>query len=384
MEVLIMNDKKKDEIFEHLTPSQHAEIRNQVRGLLEQAPAFQKLDNEEKQSMALNMVKVASILAKPMDNGKVSLPPQVKSLLGNKKSVSEAQFFKGTETPAGADFKAGATKAGAESMKEYVDAVDFPAFVSSLIEGVFTSIVNSTIRQMHEYSKFLEAVVKSVDDFSRDNVTDNEARDHLVDRFPSFLDLDLKEDQPRVKLRDGVDEDALPDFQQEFGLDLPIDFEEPESEQKLVKNARLELGRMRQQQLATMVLLGINRIVVTDGFINAKVVFDIKSEESLRKETAEDYDYARDYSKATSEYQRKKSFWGTSRSGSSTVTKLSTSTKYGKEAESESESRLNAKAKLTGEVQVKFKSDYFPLEKIASAGDMIKVQQTSNPNQQQE
>ena len=376
-----MNDKTKDEIPEHLTPGQHAEIRNQVRGLLEQAPAFQKLPDDEKRSMAQNMVKVASILAKPMDNGKVSLPSPIKSLLGNQKPVSEAQFFKGTDTPAGADFKAGATKAGAESMKEYVEAVDFPAFVSSLIEGVFTSIVDSTIRQMHEYSKFLEAVVKSVDDFSRDNVTDNEARDHLVDRFPSFLDLDLEGDQPRVKLRDGVDEDALPDFQQEFGLDSPIDFDESESEQKLVKNARLELGRMRQQQLATMVLLGINRIVVTDGFINAKVVFDISSEESLSKETAEHYDYARDYSR-TSQYKRKSSFWGTSKSRN-TITKLSTSTKYGKEAESESESRLEAKAKLTGEVQVKFKSDYFPLDKIASAGDMIKVQQTSNPNQQQ-
>lgn len=378
-----MSDKTKNEIPEHLTPSQHAEIRNQVRGLLEQAPAFQKLPADEKRSMAQNMVKVASILVKPMDNGKVYLPPQVKSLLGNQKPITEAQAFEGTQTPAGADFKPGATMAGAEAMKKYVEAVDFPAFVSSLIEGVFTSIVDSTIRQMHEYSKFLEAVVKSVDDFSRDNVTDNEARDHMVDRFPSFLDLDLQEDQPRLKLRDGVDEDALPDFQQEFGLDSPIDFDEPESEQKLVKNARLELGRMRQQQLATMVLLGINRIVVTDGFINAKVVFDISSEESLRKETAEDYDYAYDYSRKTRTSQRKKSFWGTSRSSRNTLTKLSTSTKYGKEAESESESRLEAKAKLTGEVQVRFKSDYFPLDKIASAGDMIKVQETSNPNQQQ-
>ena len=44
------------------------------------------------------------------------------------------------------------------------------------------------------------------------------------------------------------------------------------------------MARSRQQLLASMVLLGINRIVVTDGAINAKVVFDLKANDEAKRE----------------------------------------------------------------------------------------------------
>ena len=40
----------------------------------------------------------------------------------------------------------------------------------------------------------------------------------------------------------------------------------------------------------------------------------------------------------------------------------------------DSEAKLAAKANLSGYVSVKFKSETFPLDRIASAGDLIKVQ----------
>jgi hypothetical protein len=110
--------------------------------------------------------------------------------------------------------------------------VDFPVFVASLINGVFKAIVNVSIDQMKAYGKLVAAVSKSVDKFRDENVSENEARDHLLKRFP---DLHLATTAKRKP--------------------APIK----------------RLATQRQQLLATMVMMGINRIVVTDGKIGAKI-----------------------------------------------------------------------------------------------------------------
>ena len=45
----------------------------------------------------------------------------------------------------------------------------------------------------------------------------------------------------------------------------------------------------------------------------------------------------------------------------------------------ESESKQDMKAKLTGEVRVNFKSDYFPMEKLASPAMIAAIQGNSTP-----
>ncbi len=110
--------------------------------------------------------------------------------------------------------------------------VDFPAFVSGLIKGVFGAIVNVSIEQMKAYGQLVAAVSKSLDKFRDENVSENEARDHLVKRFPDLHVATTAKKKPAAIKR---------------------------------------LATQRQQLLATMVLMGINRIVVTDGKIKAKI-----------------------------------------------------------------------------------------------------------------
>lgn len=98
-------------------------------------------------------------------------------------------------------------------LHELVHAVDFPQFVAALIAGVFQAIVNASIQQMHAYAELVASAVKVVD---------------------AFLETE------------DCDEDG------------------DEKKQQAAAAAR-PLARQRQQQLATMVLMGINRIVVTDG-----------------------------------------------------------------------------------------------------------------------
>jgi hypothetical protein len=110
-----------------------------------------------------------------------------------------------------------------------VQQIDFPEFVSGLINGVFRAIVTYSIDQMKAYAELVKTISKSLDEFSDANISDQQAR--------SFL-----EDQCR---------DC---FRHQRGKPL----------------AKRKPATSRQQLLATMVMMGINRIVVTDGKISAK------------------------------------------------------------------------------------------------------------------
>ncbi len=121
-----------------------------------------------------------------------------------------------------------------DALRELVKTVDLPDFVASLVQGVFGAIVNASIQQMRAYAELVASVAGAVDEFGEDRISDADARAHLKDAYPGVL-------------ADGADEEC------------------DEREAKLVRAAKRELARQRQQLLATMVLMGINRIVVTDG-----------------------------------------------------------------------------------------------------------------------
>lgn len=163
----------------------HTIVRQQVKTLLTSSQAFHSLRADKRRQIDHDMVKIANYL------------------------VSDAS--------SGAD--------------RLVSEVDFPKFVSNLLNGVFDAIVDSSIRQMEAYAKLVAGVAKTLDEFTSENISDNEARDHLLDRLPQFF----SKSSPGTKRR------------------------------------RVRLASSRQQLLATMVLMGINRIVVTDGKISAKI-----------------------------------------------------------------------------------------------------------------
>lgn len=54
--------------------------------------------------------------------------------------------------------------AGADDL---VEAVDFPAFVSDLIHGVFKAIIDASIKQMEAYAGLLTSVATAVDEFAK-------------------------------------------------------------------------------------------------------------------------------------------------------------------------------------------------------------------------
>ena len=355
-----------------LDTEQRDEVRRRVRELLERTPSYASLPEPERRAMAQNLVRVVSYLAddragQAEPGAPRGRPPLAVAQADTTPMTPVERAIESRPGFTGQEFQAGAAREGAEVFRQLVSAVDFPQFVSGLIDGVFNSIVDASIRQMEAYSKMLEAVVKSVDDFARDDVSEGEGRNYLMDRFPNIFELAIQDDQPSLQLGPDADEDALPDFQTELGLDEPLDMDSEDWEQRLVQGSKLQLARMRQQQLSTMVMLGINRIVVTDGKINAKVVFDEKAEDTARRTDATSYDRETEYQRRS----RSKNIWGTRK----TDTRLNVDTTFNQTSEQESDSRVESKAKLTGEVSVNFKSDFFDMNKIASAAELTAVEE---------
>jgi hypothetical protein len=382
-------------------------VRAKVRELLEGSPSFRRLSPEERQSFAKQMVDISAYLANPegLVTEEIERQKTGHQVTPKKGPLAMAQADpppnpvdiagrKAASTPgfAGKDFEAGAIKQGVQQFGELVKKVDFPKFVSGLIQNVFQAIVDSSIQQMRAYGELLANVAKTVDQFAQDNLTENNARDWLAQKYPKKLGIDVSDmgsgfalgDTPAapapVLVTKGDDAEAdLKSISADLGLDKPItDISDPEQEQELVMKARLQMARQRQQLLSSMVVLGINRIVVTDGLIHAKVVFDMKADDTARRGSrASLYDSKED----TSSSSEAIGGWlpigigggAGSSSSSDHVTTVQSS------LDETSESKAQVKANLTGEVRVNFKSDYFPMEKLASPEMISAIQGNAVP-----
>ena len=369
-------------------------VRPQVRRLLERSPGFRALPVEQQRELARTMVRVASYMANPDGLARQELTPG-QSVLAHapapplaraQADAVEAAKGKASDkvgTFAGADFQAGAVKQGVEQFRNLVGTVDFPSFVGGLIQNVFQAIVNASIQQMNAYGQLLKSVAQTVDQFAQDNISLNNARDWLVDKYPDHIGVDeegAQEEggQPRLAIKSEDGDAALQQINADMGLAQPItDLSDPEQESRLVIAARLQMARSRQQLLSSMVLLGINRIVVTDGAINAKVVFDLKaSDQAQRKARASLYDSQASMNRNTTAVGGN---WGWGAAGSVNENVQQHVTTVGSAVDETSESKAEVKAKLSGEVRVNFKSDYFPMEKLATPGMIAAIQGNSLP-----
>lgn len=269
-------------------------------------------------------------------NGNESLPEQSNTASANPPGPRAAA----TETLA--------ARAGALS-----DEINFPAFVASLVQGTFDAIVDASIRQMEAFASLVSAVAKDVDRFTSENVTSNQVRDWLVEQYPRDLALDFSGGQPKLRRRSTADEDATPPtWLADYGLEGE-DLTDEVIEQQLVPAARRRYGENRLQMLATMVLMGMNRINVRDGTVAAKLRFRA----AARDRASVDYAVSQDPGDGG---------WG-GRGRTQSAMMVST---VGVNVQAESE----LKAELFGEVKINFVSETLPLDRFVDAAQMTLLQ----------
>jgi hypothetical protein len=363
-----------------VSPETLSQARRAVADLLSSSDSFKALDPGSREQIAGDTARIAAVLAEPLADA----PPR--------RREGGAQ-----------DFTAQAAREGAEVAGLLLEQVNFPDFVAGLVKGVFHAIVQSSIEQMEAYGRLVADVSKSLNQFRDENVPVSQGRDHLVNQFPDTFMMDLEADEDgnpsaRVKLREGVDEDAA--LQQVSSLPIdgaPIrELDDETIEQRLVPAARTQLATSRQQLLATMVVMGINRIVVTDGRISAKVMYDFRATDTFHKQLARtDLKYGDQYKYASSADVESKyeggetsGKWGTedySRRDGSYYSKG----KYSYQAEpvlklvsvttEDTDAALTTKASLAGMVDINFKSDYLPLERMADSFQIARIQNAAQP-----
>ncbi len=341
-------------------------IRSKVQKMLSGNQAFRQLPEYTRSQVAHDMVKVAKYIVDA--NGETCDAPinAIVSSLG-KRRLSKPMAEGGPDT-AGADFKdqggANAATSGSAAFTENVSKTDFPGFVGGLIDGVFNAVVDASITQMQAYAELVSNVAKTADQYMRDNVTPDQARDYLVEKYPDHLEADMSGEQGRVRVKQDADESNMPDFMKELGLPFSLDdLDDDTVEEQLVPAARKRMSMDRQQLLATMVLMGLNRIVVTDGNISASVVFTLDTVDAIENERERNVTFERN-----SRYKRKTSGWFRPKTNYTRTSKLNIETTQNED----SEASVKLKTTMKGNVDLRFKSETFPLEKMA---DMLGVNQ---------
>ena len=379
-----------------ISPTVKNLVETQVRALVESSPNFHHLSAEQKRRMYHDLVKINAYTAAlvqedwaqskklgqtPVLREQTVLHPLAQAAgavanidnfeNGNSQPIARAAAE--NNAPPADEFSPRAANQVARVTRDTLNAIAFPTFVADLIKGTFQAIVNASIQQMEAYGNLLANVAKTVDQFMADNITDNQARDYLTSRYPSHFRVETSENAARVRAKD-TDMPA-PDFRGDLGIDGDVSIDDDSAEEVLVPAARRKLAQSRHSMLSTMVLMGINRIVVTSGKIRAQMGFRIDAKDHAKAESASQFDF-RHEDRATMSFGGGLASW---LGGPSGEMEMKNSVTYVSSNKKDSSDELDVHADLTGEVEIKFKSDYFPMERFANP-QMLSLIQGHTPN----
>jgi len=336
------------------TPETRELVASQVSALLAATPSYHALDADDRERLAARLVHIGAYAAECLrelcwQSEQLGQTPVVRRRASFSAPVARAQ-------KANADLQPSAASQIARITQQTLRAVAFPTFVADLIRGTFDAIVKTSTQQMESFMALVENVSKTVDQFMADNISDFQARDWLKQRYPEHIDVR----NGMAIVRDGADDRPLPAFQRDLNLAGPLSsLDDGAIEETLVPAARRRLAESRLQMLSTLVLMGVNRIVVTGGKIRATMGFHIDTTDRAREEQASDFDFRTAVAGSFG-------FGPWSASASMSISYVSST-------RSSSDAEINTETDLTGEVELHFKSDYFPVQKFASGSTISTI-----------
>lgn len=241
---------------------------------------------------------------------------------------------------------------GVDAFEDLVESVDFPKFVRDLLEAVFQanmevmkSQTDDYIRLMKEASTGLSSFIKQIDDTT--------TFAYLAERQSDEFGLDTEEDE------DGEETMVLTDRHGE-----KVDVEDSAIKTKIM-DAKIKMAQEHRAALREMILMGVTRLVVEKGEVEAEVNFEFKGTREVNKKDKAIKKRGVSTSETTKANLKAPLgglFGGPSvsygKTKSTRRTQLSVSS-----AKSKSTDELSAK--LRGYVNIKFKTDYFKLDNFA-------------------
>ncbi|MGH8575377.1 MAG: hypothetical protein ACREXJ_00325 [Gammaproteobacteria bacterium] len=355
------------------------QVRTAIRALLTASSDYQGLDSHTRREIAQGLVKISSTalaLAAEADAAAIAARPG--------RTLARAQS-------AGSEFSGVAAQRVAGTTQQILNAVSFPRFVTELITGVFKALVDTNQQQMNAYVELIRNVSASVEGFADANVGLDGARRWLVERFPGSFTVEGETDpfdepgrqltaeeqaerdaETRLRLRPGA---AMPN---EGALRVALGLGPQESvpsgdPENLVAMARVALARNRQQMLATMVMLGMQRIVIESGRLHASMRFHIDTRSAAADDRGSTFDL-RNEAEASGRFGAGP--WGVEAKVKNTIGYVSTQ-------RTQTTEEMNTDLDLNSSVELLFKTDYLPLERLAGQGQVDRIRvNTLNPNEE--
>ena len=336
------------------------DVRAAVKALLSASTDFHTLDPDTKKAIAGSVVRIADsarALATDIEKPQQRLP------------VAQAMN-------AGNDFSGVAADKVAGTTKAILEAISFPRFVTELINGVFKAMNDSNQQQLASYIELIQNVSNTLDGFADANVGISGARAWLAERFPgSFVvqgDEDLKPEpgmsaeekkelqaerdaSTRLRLIAGASMPTPAALKAAFGLGPDETAPSAGDPESLVPLARTAIAKNRQQMLSTMVMMGMQRIVIESGRLSASMRFHIDTRSAAASDVGSSFD-----TRTSTDASAGAKFgpWGIEAKVQSTIGYVSTN-------RSQTTEEMNTDLDLASNVELIFKTDYVQLDRLA-------------------
>jgi hypothetical protein len=233
-----------------------------------------------------------------------------------------------------------------KAFNELVDSVDFPKFVADLLKAVFDANLKVMKTQTDSYIKLMKEATKSTADFIK-SVKDEESFARLAERKGEQYNVVTE------KQADGSQKLALSNPQGD-----KVDTEDAEVKKDILEE-KINMAKEHRAALREVLLMGVTRLVVNKGVIEAGVDFKITA---TRDSKAHHDDQNINTTTVSAEYGgglMGALFGGPSGNISTTNTNIQVNT-------SDKAAHDELSALLHGKVNIEFKTDYFKLDNFAN------------------
>ena len=359
-----------------VTPELRRLVETQVKALVSAAPAAAEIPERQREALEARVAQIAThAAALALDDWQLSEQLGQRPLLKTSETLRREddapQSTAGDSRSAasrpvaqamtGSGFQQDATSRVGSVTRSTLRAISFPTFVADLIKGTFSAILDATTTQMGAFMELLEGVSKTVEQFENENVTDGQAQQWLAQQYPSHIRLEQGDGGVRAVPTERAGEaDAPQGIQGALNLSESVDtIDEATIEEVLVPAARRKMAQSRLQMLSSLVMMGLQRIVINHGRIRATMGFHIDATDRASAEQASLLDTS-----VAAQAQVGFGMWSAS---------ASTSVTYVRSTRASSDAELNVNADLTGEVDLTFSTDYMPLNRMATTENIARI-----------
>lgn len=240
---------------------------------------------------------------------------------------------------------------------EFIESVDFPGFVRDLTLAVFRGNLEVQRAQTEDFIRLLKAATASLANYVKE-IDDFSAYARLAENEPDRFQMALP---PPPPLDDDEDEGEGGAPQAPTLLDSqgnPVDLGDNQIRAKIL-DTKVAMAQENRALLREVLLMGITRMIIRKGKIEAACVFDIKAKEKMTRVGQQQSE------KVTTSGGNLGGglnlgflSFGGGRSSTTRETEISVSSATGRTS-------TDLSAKITGSVMLEIESDYFKLDNFA-------------------